>query len=290
MSPSEGSIPGDSPYLYRVVRDLIRRESESNLNTYTESLPANQVRVLVTDLDNTLFYPDSEEIPSGLPARIRNWKKQGGQWVVATGRRREEQVEFYRQWGFRPDYYIARERFIYLGRKNGGTNDPFTEWNRRLRKQSDRVERETEVWKPPLREWMDENGIEAELKQYYAIMDRVEHSIQADVFLREILPEDRKPMRNQHFIGVVPKEVGKGRCLQKLAGHEDWKPQQILAVGDSGNDRDMLDGRYDFHSAAVGNAEPEIKDRVRDNDGTILPHPSGEAVIRLLEALLEPSG
>lgn len=251
-----------------------------------DSLSAEGIRVLVTDLDNTLFYPDTEDIPTDLPSRIRSWKRSGGRWVVATGRRREEQIEFYRQWELRPDYYIARERFIHTGWKNGDPPGPFADWNRRLREQSERVERETEVWKPRLRAWMERNGIEAELKQYYAIMNRVEHSIQADLFLREILPEDRKPIRNQRFVGVVPVEVGKGRCLRRLADHENWRPTEVLAVGDSGNDRDMLDGRYDFHSAAVGNAETEIKDRVRENDGLVLPHPSGEAVVKLLERLL----
>lgn len=251
-----------------------------------DPLAERDIRVLVTDLDNTLFYPDSEDIPPDLPPRMRSWRQQGGRWVVATGRRREEQVEFYRQWELRPDYYIARERFIHTGGGNGDPPGPFADWNRRLRDRSERVEREEEVWKPRLRAWMERHGIEAELKQYYAIMNRVEHSIQADLFLREILPEDRKPMRNQQFVGVVPEEVGKGRCLRRLADHENWRPAEVLAVGDSGNDRDMLDGRYDFHSAAVENAEDEIKDRVRENDGLVLPHPSGEAVVKLLGRLL----
>jgi len=56
--------------------------------------------------------------------------------------------------------------------------------------------------------------------------------------------------------------VGKEATLFHLAHVLNLAPRSILAVEDSSNDLDMLDGHFGFSSAAVANAEPAIKEAV----------------------------
>jgi len=61
--------------------------------------------------------------------------------------------------------------------------------------------------------------------------------------------------RNGRAVHLKYREAGKGRALFELVRTLRIEPSQVLAVGNSQNDEDMLDGRYGFQSATVSNAE-----------------------------------
>ena len=69
-------------------------------------------------------------------------------------------------------------------------------------------------------------------------------------------------------IEITSPQAGKGTALAHVAAQLGLTCEQVMAVGDAGNDLDMLE--YAFHSVAMGNAVPEIKARCRyvtaDND------------------------
>lgn len=50
-------------------------------------------------------------------------------------------------------------------------------------------------------------------------------------------------------------------------GNWAWNPGGRAAVGDSGNDRDLLAPEWGFRTATVANADEDIKDLVRRGDG-----------------------
>ena len=57
-------------------------------------------------------------------------------------------------------------------------------------------------------------------------------------------------------IEIVSAEAGKGRALDFAAQRMGIGPENVMAVGDAGNDLNML--QYAYHSVAMGNAKPEV--------------------------------
>lgn len=57
-------------------------------------------------------------------------------------------------------------------------------------------------------------------------------------------------------IEIVSPEAGKGRALHALAQRLGIGAEAVMAVGDAGNDLNMLE--YALHSVAMGNARPEV--------------------------------
>ena len=62
-------------------------------------------------------------------------------------------------------------------------------------------------------------------------------------------------------VEVMKKSVNKGSGLEKLAMELNIKPHEIICIGDSGNDKQMIE--YAGLGVAMGNAFPEIK-RIAD--------------------------
>lgn len=59
------------------------------------------------------------------------------------------------------------------------------------------------------------------------------------------------------FLEIIPKGVSKGAAIKKLAAHLNISTEDIMAVGDSYNDMEML--KSVGHGVAMGNAEPALK-------------------------------
>lgn len=59
-------------------------------------------------------------------------------------------------------------------------------------------------------------------------------------------------------IEVLNKEASKGQSLRELANLLDIPKERVMAIGDSGNDIDMVE--YAGLGVAMGNAIPEVKD------------------------------
>lgn len=87
---------------------------------------------------------------------------------------------------------------------------------------------------------------------------------------------------NRTIVNVLDPHTGKGNSLNRLMKLQNLQPEQILAIGDSLNDLDMLDGRYGFLSGAVGNAAPLIKAAVAGNKGVIALSPAGKGVSEII--------
>lgn len=78
----------------------------------------------------------------------------------------------------------------------------------------------------------------------------------------------------------------KGVILKKIQDVLGISPHEVLAMGDSDNDRDMLDGRFGFRSATTSNADEDIKEAVIGNNGYVATRPFGEGVAEALERIL----
>lgn len=75
--------------------------------------------------------------------------------------------------------------------------------------------------------------------------------------------------RNATLASIYYKGGGKGNTLLALSRHWGLQPHEVLAIGDSMNDRSMVDGKLGFLGCCVGNADEELKDIVRAGGGII---------------------
>ena len=95
-----------------------------------------RMRMVVTDLDGTLLGSGSDrEFQPVFVQRIEEFQKNGGLWVIATGRGfRSTKRLLHPLWslGARPDFIIARHAFIYGKTRLGYMPHPF--WNNHIRK------------------------------------------------------------------------------------------------------------------------------------------------------------
>jgi hydroxymethylpyrimidine pyrophosphatase-like HAD family hydrolase len=55
-------------------------------------------------------------------------------------------------------------------------------------------------------------------------------------------------------------------------------PERVMAIGDSLNDMDMLNGEHGFFPVAVANAEAEIKVAVQKAGGLVTRSPTSDGV------------
>ena len=88
--------------------------------------------------------------------------------------------------------------------------------------------------------------------------------------------------RNYALAHVVLATGGKGNTLLHAASQRGLAPGHVLAIGDSLNDLQMLDGRLGMHSGAVGNADPVVQQAVRAAGGIVATQRAGAGVGEIL--------
>ncbi|GAF82827.1 unnamed protein product, partial [marine sediment metagenome] len=75
--------------------------------------------------------------------------------------------------------------------------------------------------------------------------------------------------RNHHIVLALPCDCSKGAALAELAAIRRIGRSQVLAIGDSFNDRSMLCGAMGFSVAAVANADQVIRREVQAAGGYV---------------------
>ena len=234
-----------------------------------------EIKVLVTDLDGTLLAEDRDDISQKLQIFLKKWVASGGYWVVASGRPEDSLKDCFRFWDVRPTAFIAQNRYIFYQDRDEFTAEvlyiPDPSWNRYMRRDEQLLAEDKPKIFEKLARWAAGRYAVEEITDDWIKFYTVEGARSAGEQLDEITGEKTQVLRNGCYLGLMPGRAGKGPALERLFGRQlKATAEEVLCVGDSDNDRDMLDGSYGFHSAAPGSAEPEIKAAVRDNGGTII--------------------
>ncbi len=245
----------------------------------------SDISIFVTDLDSTLFLPDTTDPPEEFFSLLDSQFPVDCGWIVATGRSFEQVREFSESWPLLPEVIISRERFIHVYR--GDDFEPDTRWNEKLRLQTEKVDRDWKKLLPELLRRLKEVGLEPESEHGHLIFESEAEAIKAENFLKQMIDEGHQPLRNRVHLTLAPEEVGKGRCLKRLEQTFSIEKSDVICIGDSANDIDMLDGRYGYLSAAVANAEPIAQKAVKSNNGILLKKPAGHGILELMKRRLE---
>lgn len=74
---------------------------------------------------------------------------------------------------------------------------------------------------------------------------------------QKALPELMVMISKANFIEITHPSANKGEALRAIAESYGFTREEVMAIGDSGNDRTMLE--YAFHSVAMANGREDIK-------------------------------
>ncbi len=253
------------------------------------------IKLVACDLDRTLIegtslLPEVKELLVKLP-------KKGIKFVINSGRHLEDILNILSQsklnypQGY-PEAIISNHGISihYLAGK-GYTADK--EWNEK-REEELAILRQEIGWRGKLWEKIIEEklGIIPEDKFIdYGVFTISFKSDQEAEKVRQVLLKENNFkyttfIRNKHFLSVGLTTALKGKSLVRVAKHFKIKPSQVLAIGDSQNDEEMLNGNFGFIPAAPSNAEERIKTLVKANCGYVASQPNGIGVVEIVTLLL----
>lgn len=250
--------------------------------------------LLSFDFDSTLHHPAGDPpVPAECFHRIRQLRERhGALWCINTGRSLEHLIEgmIESRFPFLPDWIVAREREIHHADASGRLL-PHSEWNDRcesdLRLLFDRASGflelvRREVLEHTGAEWISMTGEPA------GVISRTNEEM--DWICGHILaldpPSDLGWQRNTIYLRFGHKCYHKGSALAEISARSGLAPAACFAIGDGHNDLEMLDSAFATFIACPANAVPEVREKVRNQQGFIASSPHGAGVVEALDAFI----
>jgi len=259
-----------------------------------------KIRMIGMDFDHTLIDHNQAgpRVPEATKALLYDLIAEGVEVGIVSGRQWWAMRDLLEcqgiPWGKPfPTFFVTREAFLYW--VHNGEMEPDREWNEaraeEMEELAQAIMRHAPQWFAAIKEaklhvtgwtlWGD-YGFELRLATLEEA-ERARKILQAHIEGWQLA----RAQRNRFLAHVALATAGKGRTLLRAAEVKGFHPHQVLAIGDSLNDLDMLDGALGLRSGAVGNAEEAVKQVVRRAGGVIASRPAGEGVIEIIAAYQE---
>ncbi len=228
------------------------------------------MRIIGSDYDGTLNHNGIDEVKI---AAIEKWRKAGNIFSVVSGRSVDDMQKFYNEKKFGCDYFVANNGAVIM--KTDGTVIADIRCGGEIA--AELLELMFENGCPcgfvrtafpcsvysAESENMEEGGFVYEnmpeipwFNQISTILPDFETAERVTACIRERFGEKLNPLQNGVCIDIVRKDVNKANGLYLLAEHLGAKKEDIIAVGDNVNDRDMI---AEFKSYAMANGVDSIK-------------------------------
>jgi HAD superfamily hydrolase (TIGR01484 family) len=271
------------------------------------------IQLVALDLDGTIL-ERGQHIRSAVVQALQALSARGIRWTTATGRPLAFQLEQLQQHGLGPGAatpaaLMVDERELFLcampnaerGAEGNGADvpsyQPHAAWNSGVRVRWHTLH-------PFAMAWLDRAHDEAAGRGWPASLHlseveaaarglptlQLEQPAQAAAicdWLAEQLAASAPALacnRNVRLVQLHDVHVGKGPVLAELARLWNIPAAQVLAIGDSHNDLSMLDDRFGFQVATVGNADEHIKALVTQRGGYVADGVAGEGVLQAFAA------
>ncbi|MCK4591736.1 MAG: HAD family phosphatase [Candidatus Latescibacteria bacterium] len=252
-------------------------------------------KMVAVDVDWTLL-DERGRIPGRVFKAFKKITSTGGYVVIATGRGMESASEVFLE----NDYPLGRDGYphaltvgSHLFYLQDGEYVPDEAWNVNVGK----------WWsesRPLAKEIMDAivpklGGIEYErVWEDGLLFTSLEDAVQVQELIIQYMRKEGIDAvfleRNGWGVGLSDARVGKGNCLDRIARKMGLKPEEIVAVGDSNNDRPMLDGQMGFFPACPANSDEEVKNMVSARHGFVAKQNYGMGVAEIIESLFQDRG
>ena len=250
----------------------------------------NRVRLIALDMDGTLLASDHHTVPQENIDAIRRADAMGIRVAISTGRMVEDASDFIRRHDLPCMIVAANGARACTGAMPGG------QWIYRCNLDSSDAHRALDIlMETGLAIHGFEDGVVNTLdngsgKKYHLVYrgliedrygeaeirkaaDRgimklfaVGDGFAGDVFDPRVEPARRRLMQEMpHLqitssapgnVEIISPMAGKGKALSHVAKSLGLTHENVMAVGDAGNDLNMLE--YAYHSVAMGNASPEV--------------------------------
>jgi len=257
-----------------------------------------RLKLVACDLDKTLM--DGVPIAPQMKDFIVKMRKKGIKFIINSGRYLKDILDVLSESKVPcPEGYpeaIISQHGIFIHYLKGRNFVEDEEWNRKKEKEFEMLCQEigwkSKLWEKIIEERLKIKPVKKEIDQG---VFRVSFSSEeeAERVREALVKEDSFKyttfLRNRYLLIASLSTAQKGRALLRVAQHFNIPPQQVLAIGDSHNDEDMLNGKYGFIPAAPSNAEEGIKQLVKKKNGYIASRPEGDGVIEIVSSLLSCS-
>jgi len=252
------------------------------------------IKLLACDASHTIFDSD-RVIPENLKEKLELLTDRGVKIGIVSGMSKDDLVGIFAKNGMGPTYsyphlLVCMERNIYF--LSGKEFIPWQEHNSRIAETFERC------FGQGLHIYNEAGGAFSaegwEFKKY----PPHGHDMDFDIFkfnsLRVAKEARRyligvtkgspfKVIRNGLYLYIIPEGMGKAPTLRLAIEKMGVLPEEVLAIGDSANDIEMLNGRFGFRSATVGNGEKTVKQAVLANYGYVAKAALGDGVCEIIE-------
>jgi HAD superfamily hydrolase (TIGR01484 family) len=262
------------------------------------------IQLVALDLDGTILEDGSLIRPETIDA-IFSCRERGVRFATASGRPLDFQLATLERFALDHGAFsalICDERDLHVYRHGAGGEAafaPVASWNEPTHARWDTLAKKAFDWV----EWSLAQARKQHwpARLHYTWEDTADrglgvvgfesetHAIQLAEVLRTRLKAECPELacnRNRRLVQVHDALVDKASSLAALAKTLDVEPRQVLAIGDSDNDRTMVDGSLGFRSATVANATSGIKAVVERVHGAVADARAGAGVAALLGELL----
>lgn len=255
----------------------------------------NTPTMLCMDFDGTIirYDPAPEHLDPMIAEALNKLQRAGIPWIANSGRTFDGQLEILshtaRSWGLQhwPEAILHGECYIHI--RKGHEYVSLDEWNqsayRNLLSVQDalrdghksRLDQIINAYAPH----------EVFFNETVAVfrMGGEEHYRQAFMAdLRELLADIPAAdlIQNTEWISIIHQGVGKGNLIKGFMAHRGGNANEVLAIGDHGNDISMLDGSVTPFVACPGNSyEPTIH-AVRRAGGFVANGPAAQGTLEAL--------
>lgn len=229
-------------------------------------------RVLGTDLDGTLIpLPDSAENRRDLRLLTKKLADGERELVFATGRHFESVLDAIQMHALpQPDWMVCDVGSSIYQRTPEGF-EPFGPYEEHLRSLVGGINRAAvEKALQPV-EGLEIQGEESQGPfkiSYFSVSERVEEleeqigSICSGAGLPFTCMGSVDPFNGKGLLDLLPNQVSKAYALIWLSTHADFKPEELVYAGDSGNDYAALVAG--FRSIAVANASDTLIEKIQE--------------------------
>lgn len=228
------------------------------------------MKIIGSDYDGTLNHNGIDEIKKNA---IEKWRKAGNIFALISGRGPEDVLQIYKEKQFGCDYLIADNGAVIM--KTDGSIISEVRCDKKLinpllnllfesgcifgsvhAETSFIVCAEESICRPG--EYAQDNMPESTyFTQISTMLDDFESAEKVTEIIRKNFGDKLNPLQNGRCIDIVRSDMNKAKGLYILAEILGAEYEDIIAVGDNINDRDMI---KEFRSYAMENGVDSIKE------------------------------